>query len=54
MKNKSIWNEMKPYLIISFGMLIYAFAATGFLVPHKIVVELQVLLLYYSICSKFR
>ena len=37
MKNKSIWNEMKPYLIISFGMLIYAFAATGFLVPHKIV-----------------
>jgi uncharacterized membrane-anchored protein YitT (DUF2179 family) len=28
---------MKPYLIISFGMLIYAFAATGFLVPHKIV-----------------
>ena len=37
MKNRSIWNEMKPYLIISFGMLIYAFAATGFLVPHKIV-----------------
>ena len=37
MKNKSIWNEMKPYLIISFGMLVYAFAATGFLVPHKIV-----------------
>mgnify|MGYP002090952570 CR=1 FL=1 len=28
---------MKPYLIISFGMLVYAFAATGFLVPHKIV-----------------
>ena len=41
MKNKSIWNEMKPYLIISFGMLVS-------------VVELQVLLLYYSICSKFR
>ena len=34
MKNKSIWNEMKPYLIISFGMLVYAFAATGFLVPQ--------------------
>ena len=37
MKNRSIWKEIKPYLIISFGMLIYAFAATGFLVPHKIV-----------------
>ena len=48
MKNKSIWNEMKPYLIISFGMLIYAFAI------RLSVVELQVLLLYYSICSKFR
>ena len=46
---------MKPYLIISFGMLIYAFAATGFLVPHKIVGGGATgLLLYYSICSKFR
>lgn len=37
MVKKSILREVKPYLIISFGMLIYAFAATGFLVPHKIV-----------------
>ena len=29
--------EVKSYLLISFGMLIYAVAATGFLVPHKIV-----------------
>lgn len=37
MKTKDILNVIKPYLIITFGMLIYAFAATGFLVPHKIV-----------------
>ncbi len=32
-----MWSAVRPYLIITFGMLIYAFAATGFLVPHKIV-----------------
>ena len=37
MKNKNLLKEIKPYLIITFGMLIYSFAATGFLVPHKIV-----------------
>ena len=37
MKNKNLVKEIKPYLIITFGMLIYSFAATGFLVPHKIV-----------------
>lgn len=29
--------HVKPYLLIAFGMLIYAVAATGFLIPHKIV-----------------
>lgn len=29
--------EVRSYLLISFGMLIYAVAATGFLVPHRIV-----------------
>ncbi len=37
MEKKNLLKEIKPYLIITFGMLIYAFAATGFLVPHKIV-----------------
>lgn len=37
MKKQSMWSAIRPYLIITFGMLIYAFAATGFLVPHKIV-----------------
>lgn len=37
MKKQSMWSAVRPYLIITFGMLIYAFAATGFLVPHKIV-----------------
>lgn len=37
MKKQSFWNEIKPYLIISLGMVVYSFAATGFLVPHKIV-----------------
>ena len=37
MKNKNLLKDIKPYLIITFGMLIYSFAATGFLVPHKIV-----------------
>ncbi len=37
MKNKNLLKEIKPYVIITFGMLIYSFAATGFLVPHKIV-----------------
>ncbi|MEG2277947.1 MAG: YitT family protein [Odoribacter sp.] len=30
-------SELKAYFLIAFGMLIYAVAATGFLVPHRIV-----------------
>ncbi len=37
MQTKNMRTEVKSYLLISFGMLIYAVAATGFLVPHKIV-----------------
>lgn len=37
MQTKNIRQEIKSYLLITFGMLIYAVAATGFLVPHKIV-----------------
>lgn len=37
MHTKSVREEVKSYLLIAFGMLIYAIAATGFLVPHKIV-----------------
>ena len=29
--------EIRSYLLITSGMLIYAVAALGFLVPHKIV-----------------
>ena len=37
MKQQNLWKETKPYILISLGMIIYAFAATAFLVPHKIV-----------------
>lgn len=37
MQLKKIIEESKAYLIIGCGMLIYAIAATGFLIPHKIV-----------------
>ena len=37
MYKKSVQEEIKSYLLIAFGMLIYAVAATGFMVPHKIV-----------------
>lgn len=32
-----MWDKARPYVLISFGMFIYAIAATGFLIPHKIV-----------------
>lgn len=37
MKTKNIKKELRSYLLIALGMLIYAVAALGFLVPHKIV-----------------
>lgn len=37
MQLKKIIEESKAYLVIGCGMLIYAIAATGFLIPHKIV-----------------
>lgn len=37
MKVRKLISESRPYLLITFGMLIYAVAATGFLVPHRIV-----------------
>ena len=37
MTKKEILKELKPYLTITVGMLIFSFAAVGFLVPHKIV-----------------
>lgn len=37
MQLKSIEKEVRSYLIIALGMLIYAVAAMGFLVPHRIV-----------------
>ncbi len=37
MKTKNVKQEIRSYLQIALGMLIYAIAALGFLVPHKIV-----------------
>lgn len=37
MQPKKISGEVRAYLLIGLGMLIYAIAATGFLIPHKIV-----------------
>lgn len=37
MQVKNLRQELRSYLLIAFGMLIYAVAATGFLVPHRIV-----------------
>lgn len=37
MQTKNIKKEIRSYLLIALGMLIYAIAALGFLVPHKIV-----------------
>lgn len=37
MQTKKISGEVRAYLLIALGMLIYAVAATGFLIPHKIV-----------------
>lgn len=32
----SIWTEIKDYLFISFGLLMYSFGWAGFLIPNKI------------------
>lgn len=32
----SIWTEIKDYLFISFGLLLYSFGWAGFLIPNKI------------------
>ncbi len=37
MQTKKFKKEFRSYLLIALGMLIYAVAALGFLVPHKIV-----------------
>lgn len=37
MPSKKITEEIRSYVLIAFGMLIYAIAATGFLIPHRIV-----------------
>ena len=37
MQIKKLKQEFKSYLLIAMGMLVYAVAAVGFLVPHKIV-----------------
>lgn len=37
MQTKNVKKEIRSYLLIALGMLIYAVAALGFLVPHKIV-----------------
>lgn len=34
---KKLSGEVKAYVLIACGMIIYAIAATGFLIPHKIV-----------------
>jgi len=35
--SKSIRQEIKDYLFVTLGMVLYAFAVTGFILPHKIV-----------------
>ncbi|MDE5638676.1 MAG: YitT family protein [Odoribacter sp.] len=37
MRTNNLNKEIRSYVLIAFGMLIYAVAALGFLVPHKIV-----------------
>lgn len=37
MQTRNLKQELRSYLLIAMGMLIYAVAALGFLVPHKIV-----------------
>lgn len=32
-----VWAEIRSYVLITFGLVIYCFAVTGFLVPHQIV-----------------
>jgi len=55
MQIKSLKKELRSYLLITLGMLIYAVAATGFLVPHKIVgggaTGLSTIVYYLSACT---
>ncbi|MDR1273296.1 MAG: YitT family protein [Odoribacteraceae bacterium] len=37
MQRKAIVSELRTYILITFGLVIYAFGVTGFLIPHKIV-----------------
>jgi uncharacterized membrane-anchored protein YitT (DUF2179 family) len=37
MQSKTIVSELRTYILITFGLVIYAFGVTGFLIPHKIV-----------------
>ncbi|MDR2129827.1 MAG: YitT family protein [Odoribacteraceae bacterium] len=37
MKRAAIFSEARSYVLITFGLVIYAFGVTAFLVPHKIV-----------------
>lgn len=37
MSNSKVFAEIRSYALITFGLVIYSFAVTAFLVPHKIV-----------------
>ena len=37
LQNKAIWNEVKDYLFITLGLMLYTFGWTVFLLPYKIV-----------------
>ena len=36
-KNKALWNEVKDYIFITLGLLLYTFGWTIFLLPYQIV-----------------
>ena len=36
-KNQIIWNEVKDYIIITLGLVLYSFGFTFFLMPYEIV-----------------
>lgn len=37
LNNKALWNEIKDYLYITFGLILYTFGWTVFLLPYQIV-----------------
>lgn len=37
MERKKLFSEIRSYLVITFGLMLYTFSATAFLIPHKIV-----------------